>query len=283
MDYEEIGRRLIAEAANDPAGFEERFKGALEDALVGERRFEAEGNDGVWVEGIQMAGSYPGTELSIVLRDDAQPGCRFVEGPWNVWDEQAFGTIGPDPERHALWQQMALQEDIDAIWHGLPIRCQPGELTRVGEHRVTLKEAMERAPFPLLIPTQLPAPAEPDVVFEDRRRFFPFASVRLVYPYPDGHLVSCQAERLRQRAPRDGWEEVQREIEGRPAGAAILEQRGGEEARFTVWADLKPARTVKVGYEGFSIWLQTDFLDASRLLEVAFSFEDVTSTEDDGG
>jgi hypothetical protein len=91
---------------------------------------------------------------------------------------------------------VSLDEDVEAVNYGIPIRCLEGELTFVGWMEVSLNEAVRRAPFPVMVPTRLPATSEPQVFYEERRRFRPFATLDLVYRFGDGLLVSCQTEGL---------------------------------------------------------------------------------------
>lgn len=273
VDHEAWARAEMAKAAADPGAFEQRLKGRLERRLGGRRRFQAHHNDGVWVEEIRLEGSYPDTTGVIMLRDDRQPGCRFAWGLGELWDWRVFEDAGADPDDHAWWIEMHLDEDVEAVNYGIPIRCVEDKLTFVGRHEVSLKEAARRTPFPLLTPTRLPATSQLQVLYEERRRFFPFATVHLVYGSRDGLLVSCQTERLRQEVPDVGWERVDTALGDQTFVSWVLEHPG--EPLFRVWPLLDPVRTVGATFEGFLIYMQTDFLGRDDLVELMASVEEV--------
>ena len=261
----------MAKAAADPGAFERHLKEALERRLSGRRRFRARDNEGVWVEEVVLEGSYPATTGSIILRDDRQPDCRFAWNVGELWDRQAFQDVGADPEERAGWLEIYLDEDVEAVRYGLPIRCLANELTPVGPHEVSLEGTVRRAPFPVLVPSRPLGERGPQVLYEERRRFFPFAAVHLVYRSPDGLLVSCQTERLRQKVPDVGWERVDRVRGDETFVSWILEHTG--ELRFTVWPLLDPVRTVGATFDGFLLFMQTDFLSEDDLVEIAASVE----------
>jgi len=186
--------------AADPEAFERRLKEQLEQRLAGRRRFQAHDNDGVWVEEIRLEGSYPDTTGVIILCDDRQPGCRFAWSFGQLWDWRDFEQAGAKPEDHAWWIEMYLDEDVEAVNYGIPIRCVEDDITPVGLHEASLKDAARRAPFPVIAPSRAPSPRHPRVFYEERRRFHPFATAHLVYESPDGLVVTCQTERLRGEA-----------------------------------------------------------------------------------
>lgn len=162
VDSEAWARAEMAKAAADPSAFELRLKEQLERRLAGRRRFQAHDNDGVWVEEICLEGSYPGTTGVIILRDDRQPGCRFAWSLGDLWDWRDFENAGgAKPEDHAWWIELYLDEDVEAVNYGIPIRCVEDELNPVGLHEASLKDAARRAPFPVLAPSQAPAPGPP--------------------------------------------------------------------------------------------------------------------------
>jgi hypothetical protein len=117
----------------DPAAWERRLRLALEDGLldadelgVNPRTGGRVLGDAVWIEG-----AYPESRAMIVLRDEAQPECRFG---WRVrvWrdsrrptGEDSWGT----PEQFAGIMLVHLQEFIAAGEGNLPDRCLPGEIT----------------------------------------------------------------------------------------------------------------------------------------------------------
>jgi hypothetical protein len=146
VDHEAWARAEMAKAAADPGAFERRLKERLERRLAGRRRFQAHDNDGVWVEEVRMEGSYPDTTGAIILRDDRQPGCRFAWSLGELWDWRAFGDAGADPDEQASWIEMNLDEDVEAVNYGIPIRCIEGELTFVGRREVSLTEPREGPP-----------------------------------------------------------------------------------------------------------------------------------------
>ena len=274
MDLDAWAQAELAKAAEDPGAFERRLKEALEQRLSGRRRFRARDNDGVWVEEVLLEGSYPATTGSIILRDDRQPDCRFAWDLGELWDWRAFQDVGADPEERAGWLEIYLDEDVEAVRYGIPIRCLANELTPVGQHEVSMEEAVRRAPFPVLVPSRPLDEQGPQVFYEERRRFFPFASVHLVYRSHDGLLVSCQTERLRQKAPDVGWKRVDRPRGDQTFVSWTLEHT--DELRFTVWPLLDPVRTVSATFDGFLLFMQTDFLSEDELVEIATSVEFAT-------
>jgi hypothetical protein len=66
---------------------------------------------------------------------------------------------------------------VEAVNYGIPIRCLEEVLTFMGWMEVSLNEAVRRAPFPVLVPTRLPAMSEPQFFYEERRRFRPCIAV----------------------------------------------------------------------------------------------------------
>jgi hypothetical protein len=180
--------------------------------LVGRRRFQALDNDGVWVEEVRLEGSYPDTTGLFILRDDRQPGCRFAWRLGELWDWRTFQDAGADPDDHAGWIELELDEDVEAVNYGIPIRCLEDVLTFMGKTEVSLNEAVRRAPFPVLVPTRLPATSEPQVLYEERRRFRPYATLDLVYRFGDGLLVSCQTEGQQEDLQDLAWERVDRAV-----------------------------------------------------------------------
>jgi hypothetical protein len=263
----------MAKAAADPGAFERRLKERLERRLAGRRSFQAHDNDGVWVEEVRMEGSYPDTTGAIILRDDRQPGCRFAWSLGELWDWRAFGDAGADPDEQASWIEMNLDEDVEAVNYGIPIRCIEGELTFVGRREVSLTEAARRAPFPVLVPARLPPGSQLQAFYEERRRFFPFATLDLIYHSRDGVLVSCQTERLRQEVQDLGWERVDTAVGEQTFVSWVLEHPG--EASFTVWPLLNPVRTVGATFDSFLLFMQTDFLSRDDLVEIVASVEEV--------
>jgi hypothetical protein len=278
VDLEAWARAEMAKAAADPTAFERRLKEQLERKLGGRGRFHAHHNDGVWVEEVRLEGSYPDTTGVIILCDDRQPGCRFAWALGELWDWRMFDDAGADPDDQAWWIEMYLDEDVEAINYGIPIRCVEGELTPIGKHEVSLKEAARRAPFPVLVPSRLPATGEPRVFYEERRRFFPFATIHLVYESRHGLLVSCQTERLRQDVPDTGWERVDRALGEQTFVLWVLEHPG--EHPFTVWPLLDPVRTVGATFDSSTLYMQTDFLGRDDLLEMVASIEEVGREDD---
>jgi hypothetical protein len=268
----------MAKAAADPGAFERRVKEHLEQKLGGRGRFRAHHNDGVWVEEVRLEGSYPDTTGVIILRDDRQPGCRFAWGLGELWDWRAFQDAGADPDDQAWWIEMYLDEEVDAVNYGIPIRCVQGELTPVGKQEISLKEAARRAPFPVLVPKRLPATGEPSVFYEERRRFYPFATVHLLYRSREGLIISCQTERLRQEVPDVGWERVDKALGGETFVMWVLEH--AREAPLSVWPLLDPVRTVAATFESFVLYAQTDFLSRDDLLEMVASVEELYGKDD---
>jgi hypothetical protein len=271
-------RAEMAKAATDPVAFERRLKEQLEQRLAGRRRFQAHENDGVWVEEIRLEGSYPDTTGVIILRDDRQPGCRLAWSFGQLWDWRDFELTGAKPEDHVWWIEMYLDEDVEAVNYGIPIRCVENDLTPVGLHEASLKDAARRAPFPVLAPSRAPAPGHPRVFYEERRRFYPFATAYLVYESRDGLVVSCQTERLRGEVPETGWERVDRAVGEQTA--VMWDLKHAREAPFRVWIPLDPVRTVGATFDGFFLYVQTDFLSRDDLLDMMASVE-VVGREDD--
>jgi hypothetical protein len=261
----------MAKAAADPGAFEGRLKERLERQLAGRKRFQAYHNDGVWVEEVRLDGSYPDTTGMIILRDDRQPDCRFAWRLGELWDWRSFEMTGADPDEQANWIELHLDEDVEAVNYGIPIRCLEGELTFMDKTEVSLKEAVRRAPFPVVLPTQLPAKGEPQVFSEERRRFRPFATIDLVYRFRDGLLVSCQTEQLWEDVQDLGWERVDRAIGEETFVLWALEQAGGPP--FTVWPEVNPIRTLGATFEGFYLYMQTDFLGHDDLVDAMTSIE----------
>ena len=279
VDVEAWARAEMAKAAADPGAFERRLKEQLERKLGGRGRFRAHNNDGVWVEEVRLEGSYPDTTGVIILRDDQQPGCRFAWRLGQLWDWREFEDVrGADPDDHASWIEMSLDEDVEAVNYGIPIRCLEDELTPVGQNEVSLKDAVRRSPFQVLAPSRLPALGEPRVLYEERRRFFPFATVHLVYDSRHGLLVSCQTERLRQEVPETGWERVDRALEDQTFVLWVLEHPS--EPPFRVWPLLDPVRTVGATFDSFLLYVQTDFLSRDDLLDLVASVEEVGREDD---
>jgi hypothetical protein len=279
VDSETWARAEMAKAAADSAAFERRLKERLEQQLACRRRFQAHDNDGVWVEEVRLEGSYPDTTGLIILRDDRQPGCRFAWSLGDLWDWRAFELAGTaDPDDHAWWIELDLDEDVEAVNYGIPIRCLEGELTFMGKTEVSLKEAVRRAPFPVMVPTRLPATSEPQVFYEERRRFRPFATLDLVYRFGDGLLVSRQTERLQEDVQDLAWERVDRAVGDETFVLWALEHAG--EPPFTVWHELNPIRTLGATFEGFYLYMQTDFLSQDDLVDAITSVE-VLGREDD--
>jgi hypothetical protein len=271
-------RAEMAKAAADPEVFERGLKEQLEQRLAGRRRFDALDNDGVWVEEIRLEGSYPDTTGVIILRDDRQPGCHFAWSFGQLWDWRNFEQAGAKPEDHGWWIELTLHEDVCAVNYGIPIRCVEGDLTPVGLHEASLKDVAGGAPFPVLAPTRAPAPGHPRVFYEERRRFYPFATAYLVYESPDGLLVSCQTERLRGEVPETGWERVDWAVGEQTFVMWDLEH--AREAPLRVWPLLDPVRTVGASFDGFYLYAQTDFLSRDDLLDMMASVE-VVGREDD--
>jgi hypothetical protein len=278
VDLEASAQAEMAKVAADPAAFERRLKEQLEARLGGRGRFSAHDNDGVWVEEIRLTGSYPHTTGAIILRDDRQPGCRFAWSFGELWDWQTFAFAGTDPVDQAGWIEIGLDEDVEAVQYGIPIRCVGDEPTHVGLHEISLRDAARRAPFPILAPSRAPGLGHPRVVYEERRRFYPFATVHLVYESDDGLVVSCQTERLRQRVPDTGWDRVDRAVGEQTF--VMWELKHTPEAPFHVWPKLNPVRTVGVTYDGFALYAQTDYLSRDDLLDMMVSVE-VVDPEDD--
>lgn len=261
----------MAKTAADPEAFERRLKEQLEQRLAGRRRFQALDNDGVWVEEVRLEGSYPDTVGVIVLRDDRQPGCRFAWSLGQLWDWRDFEQAGAKPEDHAWWIEMYLDEDVEAVNYGIPIRCVEDDLTPVGLHEASLKDAARRAPFPVLAPSRAPAPGHPLVFYEERRRFHPFATAYLVYESRDGLVVCCQTERLRGEVPETGWERVDWAVGEQTF--VMWDLKHAREAPFGVWPLLDPVRTVGASFDGFNLYAQTDFLSRDDLLDMMVSVE----------
>jgi hypothetical protein len=261
----------MAKAAADPGAFEGRLKERLERRLAGRKRFQAYHNDGVWVEEVRLDGSYPDTTGMIILRDDRQPGCRFAWRLGELWNWRSFEMTGADPDEQANWIELHLDEDVEAVNYGIPIRCLEGELTFMGKTEVSLKEAVRRAPFPVVLPTQLPAKGEPQVFYEERRRFRPFATLDLVYRFRDGLLVSCQTEQPWEDVQDLGWERVDRAVGEETFVLWALEHAGGPP--FTVWPEVNPIRTLGATFEGFYLYVQTDFLGHDDLVDAMTSIE----------
>jgi hypothetical protein len=141
-------RAEMAKSAADPEAFERHLKEQLEQRLAGRKRFQAHDNDGVWVEEIRLEDSHPDTTGVIILRDDRQPGCRFAWSFGQLWDWRDFEQAGANPEDHAWWIEMNLDEDVEAVNYGIPIRCVEDDLTPVGMHEASLKERREEPPSP---------------------------------------------------------------------------------------------------------------------------------------
>jgi hypothetical protein len=182
------------------------------------------------------------------------------------------------PDDHASTIEMYLDEDVEAVNYGIPIRCVEDDLTPVGLHEVSLENAARRAPFPVLAPSRAPAPGHPRVFYEERRRFYPFATAHLVYESRDGLVVSCQTERLRGEVPDTEWERVDRAIGEQTFVTWVM--KDGPEAPFRVWPPLDPVRTVGATFDGFILYAQTDFLSRDDLLDMMASVE-VVGREDD--
>jgi len=261
----------MAKAAADPGAFERRLKERLEQMLVGRRRFQAHHNDGVWVEEVRLDGSYPDTTGAIILRDDRQPGCRFAWRLGELWDWRSFKMTGADPHEQTNWIVLDLDEDVEAVNYGIPIRCLEGEVAFMGKTEMSLTEAVRRAPFPVVVPAQLPATSEPQVFYEEQRRFRPFATLDLVYRFRDGLLVSCQTEQLWDDVQDLGWERVDRAVGEQTFVSWALEHAG--EPPFTVWPELNPIRTLGATFEGFYLYMQTNFLGQDDLVEAMTSIE----------
>jgi hypothetical protein len=278
VEEEAWARGEMARAAADPAAFERHLKERLEQRLAGRRRFQAHDNDGVWVEEVLLEGSYPDTTGAIILRDDRQPGCRFAWRLVGLWDWRAFQMAGADPDGQASWIEIELDEDVEAVNYGIPIRCLEGELTFMGWTEVSLNEAARRAPFPVLVPTRLPFTSELHVFYEERRRFRPFATLELVYRVGEGLLVSCQTERLEADVQDLPWDRVDRAVGDETFVMWALEHAA--EPPFTVWHELDPVRTLGATFEGFYLYMQTDFLSRDDLLDMMASIE-VVGREDD--
>jgi hypothetical protein len=279
VDSEAWARAEMAKTAADPETFERRLKEQLERKLSGRGRFGARDNEGVWVEEVRLEGSYPDTTGVIILRDDRQPACRFAWSFGQLWDWRTFEDVrGADPDDHASTIEMYLDEDVEAVNYGIPIRCVEDDLTPVGLHEVSLENAARRAPFPVLAPSRAPAPGHPRVFYEERRRFYPFATAHLVYESRDGLVVSCQTERLRGEVPDTEWERVDRAIGEQTFVMWVL--KDGPEAPFRVWPPLDPVRTVGATFDGFILYAQTDFLSRDDLLDMMASVE-VVGREDD--
>jgi len=175
-----------------------------------------------------------------------------------LWDWRDFEQAGAIPEDHAWWIEETLDEDVEAVNYGIPIRCVENDLTPVGLHEVSLKDAARRAPFPVLAPSRAPAPGLPRVFYEERRRFYLFATAYLVYESRDGLVVSCQTERLRGEVPKTGWERVDRAVGEQTA--VMRDRKHAREAPFRVRIPLDPVRTVGATFDGFFLYAQTDFL-----------------------
>jgi hypothetical protein len=278
VDPEAWARAEMAKAAADSKAFERRLKERLEQRLAGRRRFQALDNDGVWVEEVLLEGSYPDTTGLIILRDDRQPGCRFAWRLGELWDWRTFQDAGADPDDHAGWIELELDEDVEAVNYGIPIRCLEDVLTFMGWMEVSLNEAVRRAPFPVLVPTRLPATSEPQVFYEERRRFRPYATLDLVYRIGDGLLVSCQTEGLQEDLQDLAWERVDRAVGEETFVFWALEHAA--EPPFTVWHELDPIRTLGGTSEGFYLYMQTDFLSRDDLLDTLASVEVVGREED---
>jgi hypothetical protein len=279
VDSEAWARAEMAKAAAAPDAFERRLKEQLEQRLAGRRRFQAHDNDGVWVEEIRLEGSYPDTTGVIILRDDRQPGCRFAWSFGDLWDWRDFENAGgAKPEDHAWWIELYLDEDVEAVNYGIPIRCVEDDLTPVGLHEASLNDAARRAPFPVLAPSRAPAPGHPRVFYEERRRFYPFATAYLVYESRDGLVVSCQTERLRGDVPETEWERVDWAVGEQTF--VMWELKHDREASFGVWPLLDPVRTVGATFDGFMLYAQTDFLRRDDLLDMMASVEVVGREED---
>lgn len=137
----------MAKVAADPGAFERRLKERLEQMLVGRRRFQAHHNDGVWVEEVRLDGSYPDTTGAIILRDDRQRGCRFAWRLGELWDWRSFKMTGADPHEQTNWIVLNLDEDVEAVNYGIPIRCLEGEVTFMGKTQMSLTEAVRRGPL----------------------------------------------------------------------------------------------------------------------------------------
>ena len=150
--------------------------------------------------------------------------------------------------------------------------------THVGPHEISLRDAARRAPFPILAPSRAPAPGHPRVVYEERRRFYPFATVYLVYESSEGLVASCQTERLRQWVPDTGWDRVDRSV-GKQT-FVMWELKHTPEAPFHVWPNLNAVRTFGATYDGFAHYAQTDYLSRDDLLDMMV-FVEVVDPEDD--
>jgi len=261
----------MAKMAADPEAFERRLKEQLEQRLAGRRRFQAHDNDGVRVEEIRLEGSYPDTTGVIILCDDRQPGCRFAWSFGQLWDWRDFEQAGAKPEDHAWWIEMYLDEDVEAVNYGIPIRCVEDDITPVGLHEASLKDAARRAPFPVIAPSRAPSPGHPRVFYEERRRFHPFATAHLVYESPDGLVVTCQTERLRGEVPDTGWERVDWTVGSQTF--VIWDLKHDLEAPFRVWPLLDPVRTVGASFDSFLLYAQTDFFSGDDLLDMMASVE----------
>jgi hypothetical protein len=109
------------------------------------------------------------------------------------------------------------------------------------------------------------------VIYEERRRFRPFATLNLVYRFGDGLLVSCQTEGLRGDLQDLGWERVDRAVGKETFVMWALEHAG--DPPFTVWPQLHPIRTLGATFEGFYLYMQTDFLGRNDVLDTMASVE----------
>jgi hypothetical protein len=85
--------------------------------------------------------------------------------------------------------------------------------------------------------------------------------------------VSCQTERLRADGQDPGWERVERTVRAVTFVLWALEHAG--EPPFKVWPELDPIRTLGATFEGFHLYMQTDFLSQDDLVEAMTSIEAV--------
>jgi hypothetical protein len=88
----------------------------------------------VTTDEVRLDGSYPATELVVVLRDSARPDCRFGLRA-RIWtdDGRPRGELHQfaSPAEFAMILNTHLEEEVMA-YPGLPDECEPGAVTWIG-------------------------------------------------------------------------------------------------------------------------------------------------------
>ena len=260
---DEHARAELERASREVEAFERHLRATLEDHLL-DRSWPLGLSSSIWVIEVSFQGRFPDTEIVYVLEDDRLPGCRLGWNAGGVWTTDTFTYVEPtNLDGSIWWLYLPLEENVLAEWYGMPVRCAPGPITWIHPHEVDIDEAVERAPFGVAIPTWLPFEVERKVIFEDRRRNFPFCSVELIYEFHNGLLHVLQAEGFRFRIPEEGW--VVETVDGWAIGVRRWKMHP---TGLDSWSAL-------IRWPDVSVLLESDVLNRDEMLRIARSLEDL--------